>query len=137
MRARERSADLRGRTAALLLALALAAAGCATPQRGACEYYFGSCQRGADPPCETPTWQGGEALAPERLVARVSPADATDWFVTSVMVTDSVRERAARADAFYWYDGSLDASGMTIGSEILLAFRGCEVVASDHIVLTN
>ncbi|MEM1042451.1 MAG: hypothetical protein AAGI91_07455 [Bacteroidota bacterium] len=51
---------------------------------------------------------------------------------------DSFSVRAAGADSFWYYDGSGRINGgMMIGSEELLALRGCGVIATFTLVIYN
>ena len=123
---------------AVLILLSIVAGACAGSRRSACETYFASCEREAQrPPCETLTRPSGRPLALDRLVGRVSQKDLASFFGPHV-TPDSFVARAADADAVWYYNGSGRMDGGTmIGSEFLVALRGCEVIATFTLVIYN
>ncbi|MEM8559616.1 MAG: hypothetical protein AAGG50_17485 [Bacteroidota bacterium] len=51
---------------------------------------------------------------------------------------DSFMVRAANADSFWYYDGTgVMDGGLAIGSEELVALRGCDVIATFTLVIYN
>jgi hypothetical protein len=123
---------------AILVLLSLMTSACAGSRRSSCESYFPSCERNAvRPPCEALTSPSGHPLAPDRLIGRVSLDDLSPFFGPDVP-PDSFMVRAAEADAVWYYDGSgrMD-DGMRIGQEVLVALRGCEVMAMFILVIYN
>ena len=127
---------MRHAVAAALLSLVLGA--CASSRQSACESYFPSCDRGAErPSCETLTWPSGQPLDRDRLVGQVTEDYVASFFGPEV-TPDSFSVRAAGADSFWYYDGSgrMDG-GMMIGSEELVAIRGCDVIATFTLVIYN
>ena len=121
-----------------LVVLSLMATACAGSRRSTCQSYFPSCDRKAErPPCETLTSPFGHVLNPDRLVGRVPAGELASFFDPDV-TPGSFMVRAAGADAVWYYDGSgrMDG-GMVIGSEGLVALRGCEAVATFPLVIYN
>ena len=126
------------RYAVAVALLSLVASACASSRRSACENYFPSCDQEAErPSCETLTWPSGQPLAPERIVGRVPEHDLASFFGPDV-TPDSFMVRAAGADSFWYYDGTgrMDG-GMMIGSEELIALRGCDVTATFTLSIYN
>jgi len=74
---------------------------------------------------------------PVKLVGRVDLAELEAFFGSEVGA-DSFAMKAAEADETWYYDNSgRDGSGMHIGTEGIVALRGCEVLAEMVLVIYN
>jgi hypothetical protein len=126
--------------AAVGILMLMLASGCASWREAACGGQFPSCDRDAPrPSCEAliPADSTVYITDPKDLEGIVSSESLAE-FAGSEGLPGSFAAKAAEADAVWFYDnsGRIDG-GMMVGTEGLLALKGCIAIAQMVTVIYN
>jgi hypothetical protein len=94
-----------------------------------CEHYFSACHTEAErPDCERLEPAPGVHIAdPERLSAKVAIEDVRSWIGNGDEV-QHFTQTLTEADEVWYYDDRWRMGRALLGSEGLVAIRGCEAI---------
>ena len=121
-----------------ILIVFLFLSGCLGSRNTTCKHYFESCNKKAQlPDCEKLNYSDTEFTFPTKDLIGVIDSAEVRKFMEYDSFYNQFLEESKGAESLWYYDNSGKHGGMYVGTEGVIALKGCTILSSFPIIIYN